>query len=268
VKTLAVSALGFLLLTTSAPAQWVVYDPAVHTQQILDEAQDIAKYVQMIDNQIQQINTLTSQLNELQKYNRAFGNPAALVNIAGVDGLVSDLTKATVGQTIEQLQSNSRGTDAMTYNANGLYHNIGVTFTVSSGGQIQREEGIYRENAAVQHAVLNYTNVFDEVLKRRRTLKSDIAGTTEKLQSATTASEVQKLTGVLIGLNADLAATDKEIDQAASLAVVQDVENRNDADKQTKARTEEQQAEFSQALTNYSSTFRPMVEPPIFPDSN
>jgi hypothetical protein len=32
---------------------------------------------------------------------------------------------------------------------------------------------------------------------------------------------VQKLTGILIGLNAELAATDKELDHAASVNVVQ-----------------------------------------------
>ena len=52
---------GSLLCIASANAQWVVYDPALHTQNIIDEAQNIAKYVQMIDNQVQQINTLTSQ---------------------------------------------------------------------------------------------------------------------------------------------------------------------------------------------------------------
>jgi endo-1,4-beta-xylanase len=42
-------------LASTVRAQWIVYDPTVHMQQILDEAQDIAKHVQMIENQVQQI---------------------------------------------------------------------------------------------------------------------------------------------------------------------------------------------------------------------
>ena len=58
-----------LLCAASSRAQYVVYDPALHTQNIIDEAQNIAKYVQMIDNQVQQITTLNSQL-------QVFGNPS------------------------------------------------------------------------------------------------------------------------------------------------------------------------------------------------
>ena len=38
-------------VATSARAQWVVYDPTLHTQSILNTAQEIAKYIEMINNQ-------------------------------------------------------------------------------------------------------------------------------------------------------------------------------------------------------------------------
>jgi hypothetical protein len=262
----AILIIGSLLLTASARGQWVVYDPAVHTQQILNQAQNLAKYVEMINNQIQQINTLTSQLQELEKYNEAFGNPAKLLDITGVNGLVRDLRKTELGQTIEQVQQIAKGIDALTYDANGLYHNVGKTFKTPSGTEVPREEKIYRDNAAIQRSTQNYTNVFDDVRVRRRALKEQIAATTEKLQGATTDAEVQKLTGVLIGLNSALVATDKEVDQALSLTVVQEAENRNDTEKQLKARGEEQKAEFSETLRNYRQTFQPMTAPPIFPE--
>ena len=257
-----------LAFATAARAQWVVYDPAVHTQQILDQAQNIAKYIEMINNQIQQINTLTSQLQELQKYNEAFGDPKKLLNITGVNGLVRDLRKTELGQTIEQIRKVADGVDALTYDGNGLYHSVGTTFKTPSGTEVEREQEIYRDNAAIQRTAENYTSVFDDVRERRRALKDEIAATTEKLQGATTDAEVQKLTGVLVGLHAALAATDKEVDQALSLTVVQEAENQNDAMRQLKARNEEQKAEFSESLRNYRQTFQPMTAPPIFPESN
>jgi hypothetical protein len=254
------------LSISAVRAQLVVYDPASHTQQIIDQAQNLAKYVEMIDNQIQQINTLTSQLQELEKYNEAFGNPAKLLNITGVSGLVRDLRKTEVGQTIEQVQKVAQGVDALIYDANGLYHTIGKTFKTPAGAEIVRDDKNYRDNAAIQRTAQNYTNVFDDVRERRRVLKDEIAATTEKLQTATTDAEVQKLTGVLVGLNSALAATDKEIDHALSLTVVQDAENRNNAEKQIKARSEEQKAEFSESLKNYRGVFSPDTSPPIFPE--
>ena len=56
-----------LPLAFSARAQWIVYDPTSNIQQILDRAEDIAKYVTMIDNQVQQIQTLTRPVERVQE---------------------------------------------------------------------------------------------------------------------------------------------------------------------------------------------------------
>jgi len=250
-----------------ANAQWVVYDPTVHTQQILNQAQDIAKYVEMINNQVQQIQRLTSQLEELQQYNKAFGDPSQILNITGVTGLVGDLRKTPVGKTIGDLERIADGVEALTYDANGLYQKIGKTFNTPSGKEVERAVADYKVFEAVNKTTENYTNVTADVLQRRKALKDEIAGTTQKLQSATTASEVQKLSGVLVGLNSALTATDKELDQALALSLVQDIENRNDLEKQAKARREEQQAEMLEAFGNYRKTFNLNTAPPLFPEA-
>ena len=53
-------------------------------------------------------------------------------------------------------------------------------------------------------------------------MKAQIAATTDALKAATTDAEVQKLTGVLVGLSSALNNTDYEINQATTSAVVQD----------------------------------------------
>ncbi len=257
-----------LLSAIQAQAQWVVYDPTMNTQQIIDQAQNVAKYVEMINNQVQQINTLTSQLQQLQQYNAAFGNPAAVVSVTGVPGLVADLNHPTVGQSMVTIQVSADGNEALNNNGNGLYHNVGQNFTTPSGTQVTRDTNYYRPNAAIDGATQNYTNVYADVQQRRATLKAQIATTTQQLQSATTDAEVQKLQGVLTGLNGALAATDKEADQAVGLALVQHVENQNDRDKQIKAESEEQQAEFTESISNYGSLFKLSTEAANFTETN
>ena len=257
-----------LLCAASSRAQYIVYDPTLHTQNIINEAQNIAKYVQMINNQVQQINTLTSQLQQLQQYNKVFGNPSQILNLAGLTGLITDLQDTGVGQTIGQLENLSQGIDALRYDANGLYHNIGETFTTPDGNSVSRAVNLYRQFAAVNQTTRNFTGVYADVVSRRDSLRQDIAATTVQLRAATTASEVQKLTGVLIGLNAELAATDKELDHAASVSVVQNAENQNDQAKQQQARLEEQQAEFSQGIQKYNNTVKLASEPALFPGVN
>jgi hypothetical protein len=267
-KKIIAIALIALPLAFTARAQLVVYDPVVNIEQIISEAENIAQFVSMVDNQVQQITQLTDQLQQLQQYNKAFGDPSQILNITGVSALTADLTKTTVGKTISAVEQTSDGVAALTYDANGLYHQIGATFSTPSGNQIQRETTDYKPYEAINNATANYTNVTADVLQRRQALKNDIASTTEALQSATTASEVQKLTGVLVGQNAALAATDKEIDQAVAVSVEQDIENRNDAQKQAVAAQEQQKAEVVEAFSNYHTNFQLNTQPPMFPTGN
>lgn len=257
-----------LLCASASRAQYIVYDPTSNIQNIMNQAVNVAKYVQMIENQVQQITTLTSQLNELQHYNQVFGNPSQILNLAGVTGLISDLQNTGVGQTIGQLQNVAQGIDALRYDANGLYHNVGATFTTPDGNSVTRAADLYRPFAAVNETTKNFTSVYEDVVSRRDSLRQDIAATTEQLRTATTSSEVQKLTGVLVGLNAELAATDKELDHAASVSAVQNAENQNDQAKQQQARLEEQQAEFSQSIQKYNNTVKLSAEPAVFPEVN
>jgi len=267
-KTLFIVLISVLLGVASASAQYIVYDPTLHTQAAINQVENLAKYVEMVDNQIQQINTLTSQLQELQQYRQAFGDPSKILNIVGVDGLVQDLQKTGLGQTIGSLENLAQGVDALKYDANGLYHDIGETFTTPGGNSVSRQADSYRSFAAVNQTTKNFSDVYADVIARRKALKLDIAATTQKLQSATTASEAQKLTGVLIGLNSALAATDKELDQALGLSLVQDSENRNDQQKQKQARAEEQQAEFSEGIQKYGDTMKLSAEPPSFQETD
>ena len=261
-------AIAGLLAALPVRAQWTVYDPTMNVQQIINQAENIAKYVEMVDNQVEQIQQLTAQLQQLQQYNKAFGDPSVVVNVTGANALVQDLQQPVVGRSITTLERGSDGVEALTYNGNGLYFQIGTTFTTPSGSQIQRNTNYYRPYEGVNKTTENYTNVTAFALQRRQTLKASIASTTEALQAATTASEVQKLTGVLIGQSAALAATDKEIDQAGILSLVQDIENRNDIKKQATARSEEQKAEMVEAFGNYRENFPLITHPPLFQEGN
>jgi hypothetical protein len=256
-----------LLCAATSRAQYIVYDPALHTQTIIDETENIAKYVMMIDNQVQQISTMTSQLQQLQQYNQAFGTPSQILNLAGFTGLISDLEDTGIGQAVGPLENLSQGTAAEQYDANGLYHNVGTTFTTPGGSSVSRDANLYRQFAAINETTKNFTGVYADVVSRRDSLRQDIAATTEQLRAATTAAEVQKLTGVLIGLNAELSATDKELDHAASVSMVQNAENQNDQAKQQQARVEEQQAEFSEGIQKYNSTLTLSTEPAAFPEN-
>jgi len=263
-KKIIAATLIALPLAFSARAQWIVYDPTMNVQQIIDEAESIAKYVTMIDNQVQQINTLTSQLNQFENYEALFGNPSQVV-LSMVAPLAADLKSLEPGLNLENLVANANGNTALTFNDNGIYATVGTSFQTPGGQTIQRPADQYKPFAAVINTASNYVSVADNAAQRRAAIKDQIAQTTQQLQDATTDAEVQKLNGVLASLNSDLASTDDEVNQAAASAMVQDIQNRNDQQKQILALTEQQNAEFTEAVSNYTAKFQLLNAPTTFP---
>ncbi|MCI0540971.1 MAG: hypothetical protein L0Z50_37700 [Verrucomicrobiales bacterium] len=245
-------------------AQWIVYDPSVHTQTILNGVQEIAKFVQVINNEIQQINTLTDQLNEFKHYESLFGDPKAVV-VATVAPLVKDLRRSELGASMDAIMKAADGAEALAYSADGLYHSVGETFKTPKGTTVTRSPEHYRQFAAINDATGNYQTVSTNSAVRRVELKAQIAATVEALKSATTDAEVQKLSAVLTGLSADLHSTDQETGEALATAMVQDIENRNDERKQARALKEHQSAVFSEAVLNYGKAFKLLDAPTTFP---
>ena len=252
-RLIAIAAVA-MPLAFSARAQWIVYDPTVNIEQIVSQAENIAKYIEMIDNQVQQINTLTSQLSEFKNYESLFGNPSK-VALSMVPALNSDLQGLEPGLNLENLVANANGNIALTYNDGGIYATVGTSFQTPGGQTIQRPTDQYKPFAAVINSASNYVAVADNAAQRRAAIKDQIAQTTQQLQAATTDAQVQKLQGVLTSLNADLASTDDEVNQAAASAMVQDIQNRND----------QQKAEFTEAVSNYTAKFQLLNEPTVFP---
>jgi hypothetical protein len=262
---LIASLIALLLAAPLARAQLVVIDPTAIARAQANHVVDLAKYVEMVNNQVTQINTLTQQLQQIQAYVKAFGNPEQLVNIVGANQLVSSLQQSGIGQTIGQLQRTANGIEALRYNANGLYTSLGQTFTTPGGAQVPRLDQLYRKFGAIQQDSRNFQSVTDDVLRRRQSLRNDIATTTTKLQASTTDAETQKLTGVLVGYNAELATVDHEIDNATGQVVTQDAENRADRERQEEARREERQAQVEESVRRYGEVFRLENTPPQFP---
>ena len=84
-------------LSATANAQYVVTNPISDVLDEIMHVEDIAKTVEMINNQGQQINALTQQLQQIQAYVKAFGDPEQLLSIVGADALIDSLNTSGVG---------------------------------------------------------------------------------------------------------------------------------------------------------------------------
>ena len=254
-KLALIIAASFALAHRQARAQLIVEDIASIAQDAVNQVVDLAKYVEMVSNQVEQINTMTQELQQTVAYVKAFGDPATLLEITGVNELMSELDLSGVGQTLGELRRTASGIQSLRNNANGLYQSI--TDLSFSGIDVPRVADIYKPFAALENASANYSLVYDDVMQRRQVLKGQMVGTIDALQSASTDAETQKLQGVVTAQAAQLQTLDQEIVNATSQTIVQDISNRNDEQKRQQARDEAIAADRHDAMKKFGTMMVP-----------
>jgi len=241
----------------------VVFDPSVHTQLITSAAEEMTKMVEMISNQVRQLRKLEEEVATLQHYVELFGDPGRVQAQAAVS-LRLDLEKGEVGLGLSAIAEAANGQVAMGFDGGGVFRPVGEGFKTPDGDQVVRAISSYLPTAAIQGAMENFSRVAKDVAARRVALKIEMARTTEAIALARNDAEVQKLTGVLVGLDAALAGASQELDEAAHAAVVQDIVTRADEARARTAQREEMHAEFTEAMTKLGNSMGLMTEPVKF----
>ena len=123
-KHILITTAAIFLALPAARAQLIVEDVLSIAQDAVNQVVDLAKYVEMVNNQVQQINTMTQELQQTVAYVKAFGDPAQLLEITGVNELMSELDLSGIGQTLGEIQQTASGIQSLKNNATGLYQSI------------------------------------------------------------------------------------------------------------------------------------------------
>jgi hypothetical protein len=222
-----------LALAVRASAQFVVEDPLVAAQQVIQLARQ--------------------------------GDPAAIQRLPGAEQLLRSLANRGVGQTFEALQQAASAARAFTYDADGLYSAVKDRVITANGMEILRAEDPYKKFDAIIRMIADYKAVHEDIASRRQDLRQELRATTAEAQSALTQTMVDKLKVVVTAQNAELAAIDREQDAAISRVIVQDIQNRNAEAQAQEARKEDHAAAFQEASDNLAHFLKPDPTPLTIP---
>ena len=127
-----------------------------------------------------------------------------------------------------------------------------------------RDASHYKPEAAVRRSIEHYSSVRSSVLQRRQQLRSAVARAMAQLKQASTASEVQKLSVLITGLQTELQAVDREIGFAEAEARTRMMRNELQRQIERKARVENERARMRQATLNNARIFKIRWEPVLF----
>src|SRR6516162_5729042 len=201
---LGVFSLAFKLMATES-----VIDHTSIAQSAAQEVVNLAKYVTTATKQTETALNTLNQYEQMLTYVARFGNPGAQRSIPGVStmaelyGMYGQLTRDY--QQAQALLNPQRYQRDMNSILAGYQLPQWNGFTTASGLQVPPTQGVFQFPTASWNVANNAQQELKTLDDQRQRLQQQRDQALSSLQSATTASDVQKYHAVVTGLNGAIA---------------------------------------------------------------
>ncbi|MBL9187145.1 MAG: hypothetical protein JNK23_06690 [Opitutaceae bacterium] len=256
-KTYLVTAFIALAFVQQARAQIPVTDVASIANSQLAQTQNIAKWVESINNLRTQINQLNQQINIQDDIRKWTGSPTqagagVILDVLGEQDLARDY-----GRAKDAVVGLARSLQSLQNTADGNYRAINSVDL--NGNELQRDPLTFRRYSVLDAKQENTALVVTQTQDREKELQTEVALTLGELKAAETDAEVQKLSAKLTALNGQLAQVDaarrREVDEVALQKIAND--SRLEQERQAAAEMESRDAYLSnQRVTDYMKTLK------------
>jgi septal ring factor EnvC (AmiA/AmiB activator) len=244
----------FVLLTIhSVRATMIVYDPIATVQNVVQQvtdrvvqaaqhAEDMAKYVQMLENQTQQIAQLTNLISQNVQTLERLGNPAMYVNMLSLNTILADIQRTLngVGTTVAGFQQTANGFMALKNTANGLYQDLSQ-LKDQFGNPIQFQSNNFTKFAMVQNMYQSFNTEMTQANQALASLLQQKQQILQQLNSANSLIETEKLKSQLQAVEANISNATARLNMYSQKIVVQHAANQNDAARVQEAQREQWQ---------------------------
>ena len=230
-----------------------VYD-AINTvenvvQQVVDRvvqaaqhAEDMAKYVQMIENQTQQIAQMTTMISQNVQTLERLGNPQTYINMLSLDTILGDIQRTMngVGTTVAGFQQTANGFMALKYTASGLYQDVSQ-LKDQFGNPIQFQSNNFTRFAMVQNMYQSFNTEMTQANQALASLLQQKQQILQQLNSASSLIETEKLKSQLQAVEANINNATARLNMYSEKIMVQHAANQNDAARVQEAQREQWQ---------------------------
>jgi hypothetical protein len=217
-----------------------VHDP-IHTvlnvaQQVIGQvrqesqhAEDLTKYATMIQKQVQQINQMTTMINQNVEQLRRFGNPDTYVNMLGLEELFNEASKleSGVGRTVAEFRQTANGIAALKNTGEGLYQDL-TNLPDRFGQRVRYQADAFKQFGIVQNMYEDYNHQLSGLNESIGRLEGDARATAQEINSAASLVETQKLIAKHQALQGMVDANFNKATLSALKVLVQGEANRND----------------------------------------
>jgi hypothetical protein len=246
-KIVFIVTLALCLFRSAGRATEVVHDPVHTTLNVLQQtigqikdasyhSQDMLKYTEMINRQIQQINHLTTMINQNVAELNRLGNPETYTNMLGLNELFKEVNriKSGVGQTIDNFQATANGIAALKETGEGLYQDLSL-LPDRFGQSVQYDAESFKKFGVVQDMYAAYSNEINLANGSMARLQSEKEDTLRQLNTAGSLVETQKWKGKLEAIQGAIDNVSSRVTAAGQKILVQEAVNRSDEARRAEA---------------------------------
>jgi chromosome segregation ATPase len=215
----------------------IVYDPIATVQNVVQQvtdrvvqaaqhAEDIAKYVQMLENQTQQIAQLTNMISQNAQTLERLGNPATYVNMLSLNTILADIQRTMngVGTTVAGFQQTANGFMALKNTANGLYQDLSQ-LKDQFGNPIQFQSNNFTKFGMVQNMYQSFNTEMTQANQALASLLQQKQQILQQLNSASSLIETEKLKSQLQAVEANISNATARLNMYSQKIVVQHAAN-------------------------------------------
>lgn len=266
--------IAVLLLSGPAKATLVVFDPIATAQNVVQQvvdrvvqaaqhAEDMAKYVQMIENQTQQIAQLTTMISQNVQQLERLGNPQTYINMLSLNTIVADIQRTMngVGTTVAEFQQTANGAMALKNTANGLYQDLSQ-LKDQFGNSIQFQPDAFTKFGLVQNMYQSFSTEMTQANQALANLLQQKQQILQQLNAASSLIETEKLKAELQAVEANISGATARLGVYSQKVLVQNAVNQNDAARVQEAQRQQwQQQALADDLAMQAAAQR-LLSPP------
>src|ERR1700758_817115 len=233
---------GIPVYDAIATAQNVIQQVVDRVVQAAQHAEDMAKYVQMIENQTQQIAQMTTMISQNVQTLERLGNPQTYINMLSLNTILADIQRTMngVGTTVAGFQQTANGFMALKYTANGLYQDL-TQLKDQFGNPIQFQSNNFTRFAMVQNMYQSFNTEMTQANQALASLLQQKQQILQQLNSASSLIETEKLKSQLQATEANINNATARLNMYSQKIMVQHTANQNDIARAQEAQREQWQ---------------------------
>ena len=252
---------------SSVLAGLAVTDAALIASNRQHQQRDYIEQVLQELNQQEQIGNLAESVRQGEEYLDRLGDPAKRVGGSEFDVILHVLNQAPVHETSEEIAAEVDEKSIFESETLPIYAPLAEEINAGDERIGERDGGNFKAEAAARASFERYRAARASALERRKQLMGALRGATAKLDEAKTASEVQKLTGIILSIQTQLAAVDDDLEMATREAITRMLENRNEREVAAKSSIQTERARLRHGSRKDTELYNLPTEPTLFRSS-